>query len=173
MSPSVRAELLRLQRALASHGREPTGHCAVPGAVTRLRRHNAAAFASTQTHRKVRALAAVVRAYAKTGTYASPSLSRPLLRLTDGMSSMCRFPGSYVLCCAGGARAWAGGGGPPPRPRPPLLGNPLLPRGFDIVCCVFASVVYLPFHPLSLCGPPNFTRGTIPSTLSLLPSRRK
>lgn len=75
---------------------------------------------------QVRALAAAVRARMRNpGTYASPSLSRPLLRLTDGMSSMCRFPGSYVLCC-GGARA---GGPPPPRPRPPLLGNPLLPRG--------------------------------------------
>lgn len=171
MSPSVRAEL-RLQRA--SHGREPTGRrCAgcrnTPPPPQRRRRCVHVNVA--QVHAPATAARRARPNSVYEVTYASPSLSKPLLRLTDGMSSMCLFPGSYVLCC-GGARVWTGGG-PPPRPRPPLLGNPLFPRGFDIVCCVSASVVYLTFHRLSLCRPLNFTRGTIPSKLSLPPSRRK
>lgn len=35
-------------------------------------------------------------AYAHYRTYASPSFSNPLLLETDGMSSMCRLPGSYT-----------------------------------------------------------------------------
>ncbi len=66
----------------------------------------------------------------ETATHASPSFSRPLLRLTDAMSSMCRCPGWYTRCCLWGCCPWGPGcdTGLPPRgagPVPPPV--PLRP----------------------------------------------